>query len=285
MSVNILGGWIAAFLTLSIFSYLYKDNPFYKMAEHIFVGVSAAYWGTLAFWNQIVPNLFGRLWPAAEYSNLEGFNIFWYKIYHGLHFLSRSIFPISEDGLIIGIPGDQTQNLTYVFPFILGVFMLFRLIPSIGWLSRWSLAYVVGLAAGLRMYGYMNSNVLAQMYGTILPIEWLPELGFFGNLGHIFNTLVIIIGVLSGLFYFFFSVEHKGAFGTISRVGIYFLMVSFGASFGFAVMGRISLLIGRFNDLIEYAHSQYYFATLILLVVMVITLFVLSKKPDEANEA
>ena len=39
----ILGAWIAAFLTLGIFSYLYRDNPFYKIAEHVFVGVSAAY--------------------------------------------------------------------------------------------------------------------------------------------------------------------------------------------------------------------------------------------------
>ena len=39
----ILGAWIAAFLTLGIFSYLYKDNPFYKIAENVFVGVSAAY--------------------------------------------------------------------------------------------------------------------------------------------------------------------------------------------------------------------------------------------------
>ena len=38
-STAILGGWIAVFLTLGIFSYLYKDNPFYKIAEHLFVGV------------------------------------------------------------------------------------------------------------------------------------------------------------------------------------------------------------------------------------------------------
>ena len=27
--------WIGALLTLMIFSFLYKDNPFYKLAEHI----------------------------------------------------------------------------------------------------------------------------------------------------------------------------------------------------------------------------------------------------------
>ena len=34
--------WFSALLTLMIFSFLYKDNPFYKFAEPLFVGVSAA---------------------------------------------------------------------------------------------------------------------------------------------------------------------------------------------------------------------------------------------------
>ena len=51
MTISVLiGAWIAVFLTLSIFSYLYKDNPFYKIAEHVFVGVSAAYVAAISFW-------------------------------------------------------------------------------------------------------------------------------------------------------------------------------------------------------------------------------------------
>ena len=49
-------------------------------------------------------------------------------------------------------------------------------------------------------------------------------------------------------------------------------MISFGASFGFAVMGRISLLIGRFVDLIKYSTTQYHHATLWILVAMIIVL-------------
>jgi hypothetical protein len=36
-----------------------------------------------------------------------------------------------------------------------------------------------------------------------------------------------------------------------AKVGIYFLMISFGASFGYTVMSRMSLLIGRFYYLYE----------------------------------
>ena len=57
--------------------------------------------------------------------------------------------------------------------------------------------------------------------------------------------------------------------GKASKVGIYFLMISFGASFGFAVMGRISLLIGRFTDLILFSGSDYRYATYWVLVLIV----------------
>jgi len=37
----------------------------------------------------------------------------------------------------------------------------------------------------------------------------------------------------------------------VSKVGIWFLMVSFGASFGYTIMGRLSLLIGRVQFLLD----------------------------------
>ena len=80
------------------------------------------------------------------------------------------------------------------------------------------------------------------------------------------------MGTVTGLLYFYFSKEHKGVFGKVTKVGIYFLMISFGASFGFAVMGRISLLIGRFVDLIKYSGDQYYHASIWVLLLMVILL-------------
>ena len=131
--------------------------------------------------------------------------------------------------------------------------MLLRLVPKLGWLARWPIAYIIGMAAGLRMYGYLNSDVLLQIQASIIDFsqDWTS----------IVNSIIILIGTLSGLIYFFFSKEHTGVIGRISKVGIYILMIKFGASFGYAVMGRISLLIGRFDKLIQYSDSSYFFAT------------------------
>ena len=39
----ILGAWVAAGLTLFILTFLYQDNPLFKLAEHLYVGVSVGY--------------------------------------------------------------------------------------------------------------------------------------------------------------------------------------------------------------------------------------------------
>ena len=256
-----MGPWIAAFLTLAIFSYLYKDNPFYKVAEHLFVGISTGYWTSMFFWTQIQPNLFGRLWPASEYNS----DLLWYKLYNVLGVFS-SVFP---DG---GINKGHDMELLYLLPFALGIMMLLSVSSKLSWMARWGIAYTVGMAAGLRAYGFLNSNVLGQIKGSAFQI-FNSDLPFFALASEsIFNNFIILIGTITGLMYFYFSREHTGNFGKLSKLGIYFLMISFGASFGFAVMGRISLLIGRFVDLITYSGSAYNHATLWLLLVMILLL-------------
>ena len=258
---EIFGAWVAVFLTFAIFSFLYKDNPFYKIAEHIFVGVSAGYWTSMFFWTQIQPNLFGRLWPSTHYS--DGI---WYGVYDLFGFFSSSIFPAG------GIDKGHELHFSYLIPFALGIMMLLSLFKKLNWFARWGIAYTVGMAAGLRAYGFLNSNVILQIKGTIIPLLD-PDLPFFSLLGDShFNNLVILVGTVTGLLYFFFSKEQTGNFGKVTRVGIYFLMISFGASFGFAVMGRISLLIGRFTDLITYNDASYHHATIWVLVIMVVIL-------------
>ena len=227
LNLDIIGVWILVLMTLCILSYLYGDNPFYKIAEHIFVGVSAGYIFALTWWDQIWPNLFGRLFPNYVDAGFE-------------------------------------FSPSYIMPLILGIFMLFRLIPSLSWLARFPIAFIVGMAAGLKVYVYINSNILMQIQNSAID--------FSKSGGEIFNHILVLLGVISALVYFFFSKEHKGTVGVISKIGIYFLMIKFGASFGFAVMGRISLLIGRFEDLINYSSQQYNYATPIILITMIVSL-------------
>jgi hypothetical protein len=211
--------WIAALLTLMIFSFLYRDNAFYKFAEHLFVGVSAAYWMVQGFWNEIVPNLLAKLFPNQMANIIEAAR--------GSHVESH-----------------------YAIAGILGIILLTRLIPPIAWLSRWAMAFIIGYTAGTNLTRYLSSDFITQVQATMSrPLITGAGTNWFDTLMLNFSNLVIVGGVLCGLIYFFFSKEHTGVFGKMSRVGIWVLMVAFGASFGYTVMARISLLIGRIEFL------------------------------------
>jgi hypothetical protein len=84
---------------------------------------------------------------------------------------------------------------------------------------------------------------MIQINNTIIPL-YVP-----GDIGKTVGNVVLVLGTFCGLIYFFFSKEHKGVFGGAARIGIWFIMVTLGASFGYTVMSRMSLLIGRMDYL------------------------------------
>ncbi len=203
---TIIGTWLAGFLTLAILSFLYKDNPFYKLAEHLYVGVSAGYWLIYVVFFDVKPML------IDTFMNETGF-----------------------EKWIILIPGA------------LGLIMLSRWFPKIAWLSRWPIAFTVGIGAGLGITANLQGYVLPQVTATLLPVTGFTVTDL--------SNIVLVIGVVTTLMYFYFSKPHKGVLGAGARIGIVFIMISFGASFGYTLMARISLLIGRlhflFHDLLH----------------------------------
>jgi hypothetical protein len=193
---TLIGIWIAAFLTLAILSFLYRDNPFYKLAEHVYVGISAGYWIIYVWCFDVWPQL---VVPFRERTGVEKWIL--------------------------------------VVPASLGLMMLSRWFPKLAWVSRWPIAFTVGIGAGLGMTGDVQGYIIPQVQATLLPL---------GNL----NYVLLVVGTAATIVYFYFSRPHRGALGALSRLGIVFIMVAFGASFGYTVMARISLLIGRFHFLL-----------------------------------
>ena len=167
---------------------------------------------------------------------------------------------------------------------LLGFLLLSRLVPHISWLSRIAFAFILGMSSGVAIPRFLSSFILQQIEGTLRPlVAWEAGQGGVGFTFAEFNTLLILVGVVSVLFYFFFSVEHKGSRRYIARTGIYFLMVSFGAAFGYTVMARMSLLIGRFDELLLYASPAYGYATLVILVGVVTGLVWWERRTAEAE--
>ncbi|QDU39781.1 hypothetical protein Mal4_41280 [Maioricimonas rarisocia] len=216
-----IGVWAAALCTLAVFSFLWGDNPLYKLAESVFVGVSAAYAMVVGFWTEIVQNLLGNLLPDL---------------------MRRTLLP--------GLQSTKTTEWEYIVPLILGVMMLWRLAPSGGWIARWPLAFFIGATAGIRLISYLESDFVQQINNTILPLVVLTADGTVDVWWSVKNV-TIVFGVFVSLVYFFFSVEHTGTVGALARIGIWLLMITFGASFGYTVMGRVALLAARLEFLFD----------------------------------
>lgn len=217
-----IGIWVAALMTLFVFSFLYRDNPLYKLAESTVVGVSAAYWMVVGFWTTLVPNLIGMLYPA------------WIQSW-----AQPGMSPLYV----------KHWELNFI-PLILSGMLLWRLMPVGGWISRWPLAFIIGATAGIRLIGFLQADFISQINNSILPLVVMTSEGRFQPWDTLKNVL-IVSSILACLVYFFFSFEHKGAVGHVARVGIWVLMITFGAAFGYTVMGRIALLAIRFEFLFD----------------------------------
>ncbi|HXF47925.1 MAG TPA: hypothetical protein VNL73_00685 [Verrucomicrobiae bacterium] len=185
------GTVVAAILTLAIFSFLYRENPFFRFAEHLLVGLSAGYFTVIAVQGTLVPKVIEPL-KAGD---------FW-----------------------------------VVISFVLIILILGRLTEKTRPASRIPLALVIGAGAGVAVPALLQARILVQLGATMKP------------LGSLTNVL-ILVGVITTLVYFYFSREHKGWWGRLASVGTWYLMIFFGATFGNTVMSRISLLIGRLEFL------------------------------------
>lgn len=240
MDATLIGAWVATGLTLFILSFLYRDNPLFKLAEHLYVGVSLGYTIVKAYDTVLV------------------------------HLVIKPIVEQGEYALLI--------------PVAIGSLMLTRYVPKAAWLSRYAFAFIVGVGAGLAIPRTISSFILKQIEDTVRPLLVLGsggEAAFSWNLlspASSINVIIILVGVSSVLFYFFFSVEHTGPGKAVARTGVLFLMIAFGAAFGYTVMARMSLLIGRLTDLIEFSDASYGRPTLWLAAITIGTLVVLSRR-------
>lgn len=248
---DVIGIWLGAMLTLSLYSFLYRDNPFYKFTEHLFVGMSAGYWVIYNIFNVLKPNLWDRLVGVTDstgsdiraiVSSLFHDNAYYRFTEHlaGYRLINDAFDSLRPDMWVQhGGPQHSIRpDLFMLIPTAFGLFMLARLVPRMAGWSRLALAMIVGTGAGLSLVTTLRTNILTQVEGTMVPI------GGTGT-GEAIGNFILVVGVVCGLVYFFFSKAHRGVLGGAANIGITILMVAFGASFGYTVMARISLLIGQ----------------------------------------
>jgi hypothetical protein len=306
----IIGAWVATGLTLFIFSFLYRDNPLFKLAENLYVGVSVGYTIVKTYdtvivhliWKPIVENgewvllipvaigllMLMRYVPKAAWLSRYAF-AFIVGVGAGLAIprtISSFILKQIEDTVrpVIILPFDKASEIILSSRMALAFALVLFLVIVI------TLLYVLVRLGVSKLSITLQSTIAVSVVGGalflkyILKLEYLKGtiwlLSYLEPITQVFdiNSIVVLLGVSCVLFYFFFSVEHTGPGKAVARTGILFLMIAFGAAFGYTVMARMSLLIGRLTDLIEFSDASYGRPTLWLLLLTIGTLIYLSRR-------
>ena len=224
--IQTFGVFVAGWMTMIILSFLYRDNPLYKAAEHVMVGLAMGYFAVYYVFQVLEP----RFWNKLVRNQME------------------------EGDLLFG--SADTFRWALLIPAILGILMLTRIFPKVAWLSRWSIATSIGIASGLAIPVTIQANITTQVLAAVrLPVQYVQALfgvsgggpmpGFTDVALWQVGVPILMVGTVCVLTYFFFSVPHTGIIGKSASLGIWILMIGFGASFGYTVMARLSLFIGR----------------------------------------
>lgn len=214
MSPDLITGIVAFLFTLMILSYLIGDNPLFRVAVYIFVGISAGYVAAVAI-RQV-------LWPDLLKPLYQGF-----------------LFGISVQQAVLAVP------------LLLSGLMLMKAWPPLSRLGMPAMGVLVGAGAAVAIGGAVNGTIFPQVGATITSFDVnlfsAPEslLNASLVLAGVVTTLVY--------FHFGARTKADGStrrFGLIEIVaflGSIFLAITLGVLFGGVYSAALTALIERLH--------------------------------------
>jgi len=222
-----IGILLSVTLTLMVFSYIFGENPLFKLAEHIFVGVSVGY-AVLVGWYLVISPAFFQLTPGAEAYDL----------------LTKFPPALLAFLLIFKVRPNQTT---------LG-----------SALGSMALAFLVGVGAAVSVAGALQGTLIPQTASVAAidlsasnpvyadaPIFWLHN--------EFLSNIIIILGTIGTLFYFTFTYKPQGVLAGFragfvdfwAGMGRWIILITLGALFANTVSARVALLVGRVQFLAD----------------------------------
>jgi hypothetical protein len=213
---------VAAVATIGLYSILYRENKFYRLVEHIYLGLSAGVVIALT-WTQEMRGI----WWVPFYD----MGYYWWIIPVPIAMLGYTVFSKNTGwmsrvpiGILLGLwAGQRFKEFAN------------RWLPQV----QKTMLPVIPNSPGL--YPGPKAAPVDALYASTA-----------------INNLLLVLTTLAVLSYFFFSFEQKSRLvkGS-STTGRWLLMVAFGAIFGSTIMNRFILMIDRmYFLLIEWLHVR-----------------------------
>jgi hypothetical protein len=218
--ITTFGEFTAAALTLLVFTYLLGDNPLYRIALNLLVGVAAGYVFVIVAYNV--------LWPWIQEVGL----------------------PLWD--LVVGAPQPAPINWSSTVALLLGLILLLRAFRIASPLGSWVMALMVGVGAAVAIGGAVTGTLVPQMRASFVSL--LPTAG----LEKWAENLILVVGTIATLASFYYGargetgrrVERPLPIRWVAPIGKIFIGITLGAMYAGAIMASLALL----------AHSLYVLA-------------------------
>jgi hypothetical protein len=217
---DLIGAILGFVLTLMVVSYVIKDNALFRLAIHIFIGVSAGYATVLVI-----------------------YNVIWYQLLAPLILSPLEKFPLVVPPILLGI-----------WLFAKASPKLSRLgSPVVAFLVGVGAATAISGAVSGTLFPQVSATI--NMFDLAATGLGLPQV-----IGWVVNALFILIGTVTSLAYFHFGVRSRGEqtgqrplwIEVPSQIGQVFIAVAFGTLFAGAYAAALAALVERVSFIWDF---------------------------------
>lgn len=213
---DLVGAFTGFVLTLLVLSYLLGDNPLFRIAIHLFIGVATGYAAVIAWYDVI--------WPQI-------------------------ILPLFQGSLM-------ERVLFSVVPLFLAALLLMKASPRLRGLGSVPMAFLVGVGASTAIGGGVLGTLFPQTMATIdiyegpLSLSLLLEGGLV-ILGTI-TTLVYFQFTARRSRLQVDSGQRAAVVQWLSTIGQAFIAIALGALFAGAYLAALAAMVERLDFLVNF---------------------------------
>jgi hypothetical protein len=222
---DLVGGLLGLTLTLSVFSYLFRDNALFRIAVHVFIGVTAGYVAIAAWFNVLWPQLLSPI-------------------------IYRS--------------GNRFDTLLLLIPLMLSGLLLTKLSRRFSRLGNPVMAFLIGVGVAAAIGGATLGTLYPQVQASINIFDTVKGDVPVGDLRlRTLNAGVILISTIATLIYFQFKKtkplgDNNGGnswLESLSLVGKVIIAVALGVIFAGVYIAGLSVLVDRIHAIVSFVNS------------------------------
>lgn len=224
LPLDLISGVLSFLFTLLILSYLIGDNPLFRIAVYLFVGITAGYVASVIWWQVLTPRLFSPTIPAL-------------------------------------LSGSMLERVIIIVPWFGAVFILMKISSRLSKIASITMAFLVGAGAAVIIAGALTGTIIPQVSATInffdLNIAAARNINVAEIIG---NGTIVLVGVVTTLSYFHFGARLQ-ANGNPRRfivieffafIGKIFIGITLGVIFAGVYAAALTALIERISSLINF---------------------------------